>query len=449
MSFLRKMFWVGILLCGTWGSGAPFEEGAKVCFLGDSITHGGTFHYTIYNYYVTRFPDRKVAFFNAGVSGDSAGGALGRLEEDVFSRNSDVVVFMFGMNDVGRSNYVANPSEQQLASQKRSLEGYRRNMKTLVNRVVEQLQPQLIFITPSPFDDTGENDRNNNQPGCNGALEKCAAMVWELAEATNGKVVDFHAPMTALNCQQQKENPRFTIVGSDRVHPQAPGHLMMAWLFLKAQEVPALVSDVVIDGAKREVTCCENAKISDFQVKNGEISFQLLEKSLPFPIDPAAASVLELIPVVEDLNQQKLRVSGLSEAVYELWVDGNVVGKYRRKELEQGINLAMNPAMPSYQQAQKVRELSLQRMATERLLRDYAASRWFLRRKVNPDDLAAVQAFYDSLSHKTGYYESRIPKYIAGWPQREAVMEKLAQEDAAVRAAAVPVKHAYVLKAVP
>jgi len=48
--------------------------------------------------------------------------------------------------------------------------------------------------------------------------------------------------MTALNREQQKNNPTWTIVGGDRVHPGAPGHLMMAWLFLKSQNAPAAVS---------------------------------------------------------------------------------------------------------------------------------------------------------------------------------------------------------------
>lgn len=50
-----------------------FKDGETVCFLGDSITHGGRFHSYVYDYYLTRFPDRTVRFVNAGISGDSAG----------------------------------------------------------------------------------------------------------------------------------------------------------------------------------------------------------------------------------------------------------------------------------------------------------------------------------------------------------------------------------------
>jgi lysophospholipase L1-like esterase len=53
--------------------GELFNDGETVCFLGDSITHGGRFHRYVSDYYLTRFPTRTVRFVNAGVSGDSAG----------------------------------------------------------------------------------------------------------------------------------------------------------------------------------------------------------------------------------------------------------------------------------------------------------------------------------------------------------------------------------------
>lgn len=81
-----------------------FKDGDRVCFLGDSITHTGLYHRMIYDYYLTRFPDRTIRFVNAGVAGDSAGGAMSRLQEDVFSKAPTTVVVMLGMNDVGRGN---------------------------------------------------------------------------------------------------------------------------------------------------------------------------------------------------------------------------------------------------------------------------------------------------------------------------------------------------------
>ena len=41
--------------------------------------------------------------------------------------------------------------------------------------------------------------------------------------------------MVALNQQYQQKDPTFTLCGSDRIHPDNDGHMVMAYLFLKAQ----------------------------------------------------------------------------------------------------------------------------------------------------------------------------------------------------------------------
>jgi hypothetical protein len=40
----------------------PFTDGDKVCFIGNSITHGGKYHSLIYLYYLTRFPEKEIKF---------------------------------------------------------------------------------------------------------------------------------------------------------------------------------------------------------------------------------------------------------------------------------------------------------------------------------------------------------------------------------------------------
>ena len=37
-----------------------FEEGERVVFVGNSITHGGHYHSFIWLYYMTRFPDKPI-----------------------------------------------------------------------------------------------------------------------------------------------------------------------------------------------------------------------------------------------------------------------------------------------------------------------------------------------------------------------------------------------------
>ena len=447
----RFVSFVAFALMSFAAFGEVFKDGETVCFFGDSITHGGRFHSFIYDYYLTRFPDRTIHFVNAGVSGDSAGGALGRMDEDVTAKKPTSVVFMFGMNDVGRGNYVAIPDANQKAAQQRSLEGYQKNMEKLVARVrCEAGEPRLLFITPSPFDQSVVNDKNNNQPGCNDGLGRCAALVRELASKSNGTVVDFHTPMTSFNLERQKRDPAYTIVGPDRVHPGAPGHLMMAWLFLKAQGAPSLVSKVVVDAESGRVVESENASVTGVGKKGGIFTFTSLERALPFPIDAAALPILDQLPIEQELNQEVVAVKGLASGTYELRIDEQSAGRYTAEALAKGVNLAANVATPQRKQAQAVAKLNEARRSTETSLRDYAAVRWYLKhRQVNPDDLAAVKTFAETKMAKTGYYEGKVPHYLQNWAKRGEVAARVASLEQEIFSARKPVAHVYAVCPVP
>lgn len=432
--------------------GETFQDGATVCLLGDSITARGSTQTVISDYYLTRFPERTVRFVNAGRSGDSAGGALGRLQEDVIDKKPTAVTIMLGMNDVGRGNYVAAPTEAQKRGQRQSLDGYQANMEKVVARIrAEAGEPKLYFFTPSPFDQTVVLEKDNNQPGCNDGLGLCAAFVKALAAKNGGTVVDFHGPMTALNLEQQKADPKWTIVGGDRVHPSAPGHLMMAWLFLKAQGAPALVSRVAVDAAAGRAVASDNAEVTAVAKRAGGVAFTVLEKALPFPVDPAAKPLLALLPIERDLNQETLGVTGLAAGTYELTIDGVAVGRYAADELAKGVNLAFNEATPQAKQARRISQINEQRRNAEAQACSLLNTRRWMQShyKVNVDDPAAVQAHYDRFTDKKEYNAAMALNYIKQWPkygELRTSVETLEKEAFASRA---PKAHAYMLGNVP
>ena len=66
---------IGLLLFSAALHAEPvpqFKDGERVCFVGDSITHAGGYHSTVYLYYLTRFPDREIRAWNKGISGNQA-----------------------------------------------------------------------------------------------------------------------------------------------------------------------------------------------------------------------------------------------------------------------------------------------------------------------------------------------------------------------------------------
>ena len=84
---------------------APFKDGDRAVFLGNSITDGGHYHSYIWLYYMTRFPYMDLRVMNAGIGGETAGDMYKRLDGDVLSKRPTVLTVTFGMNDTGYMEY--------------------------------------------------------------------------------------------------------------------------------------------------------------------------------------------------------------------------------------------------------------------------------------------------------------------------------------------------------
>lgn len=352
---------------------------------------------------------------------------------------------MFGMNDVGRGYYTFEPTEAQIESQKSALERFEASMGEVVSRIrTEAADPKLVFMTPTPYDQTAEIEMTNLF-GCNDGLGLCGEIARKLAAANSGRVVDLHGPMTELNGKQQEADPTWTIVGRDRVHPGAPGFLMMTWLFLKSQSAPAIVSKVVVDAPADRVTESDNADVTAVKSKDGGVSFKVLAKGLPYPIDPAAKEMLELLPIEADLNQELLSVAGLAEGTYELRIDGTAIGQYPAKELANGINLAFNEATPQFKQAREVAQHNAKRRSAEAEAASLLNTRrWMVYRyKIDVEDPAAVQAHYDHFEDKKEYSAAMALRYINKWPDYEEIRNQVDVHWQAALASRKPVKHAY------
>jgi lysophospholipase L1-like esterase len=436
---------VGVSIFGPFARAELFQDGETVCFLGDSITARGSLQTNVSDFYLTRFPERTVQFVNAGRSGDTAKGSLRRLKEDVIDHAPTSVVIMFGMNDVGRGYYTFNPTGAQIQSQKSALERFQASMEEVVARIrTEAGEPKLIFLTPTPYDQTAEME-TKNLFGCNDGLGRCGEIVRKLAAANPARVVDLHGPMTELNGKQQESDPKWTIVGPDRVHPGAPGFLMMTYLFLKEQGAPAIVSQVAVDAATGEVNESINAAVTAVKSRDGGVTFKVLAKALPYPIDSAAKEMLDLLPIEADLNQELLSVTGLAEGTYELRIDGTAVGQHPAKELADGINLAFNEATPQFKQAGEVARHNARRKSAEAEAASLLNSRrWMIYHyKIDVEDPAAVQAHYEHFEDKKEYSAVMARRYIEKWPQYGEIRKQVDIHWQAALASRQPVEHLY------
>jgi len=412
-----------------------FQSGDVVALIGDSITHGRKWHRYVYSYYLTRFPERQIRFVNEGIAGDSAGGALRRLDWDILPHHPNAAVIFLGMNDVGRGYYKANADAATIAARQTALDNYRKNMHELAAKLLANGVKRLVFCTPSPYDDTAQLEAENF-PGVNGALAQCGRIGGELAAKYGGAVIDLNGPMTALNLERQKADPKFTLIGPDRVHPGDAGMMVIAYEFLRAQGAPALVSSVAVDGAN---VTAENATVTNVKPTDEGVTFDVLAKALPWPIEASAKAALEWVPLEADLDQEKLAAK-LPEGEYRLLIEGQEVGRYSAAALGAGINLALNDKTPQYQQAWQVWQTNEQRSNLEVRIRTYAQMRTVLvASKINEDDPAAVDAYFTDFLARMGegmkpYFANQIKVYKETRPelaniraQMDAFQQKLWQ----------------------
>lgn len=202
----------------------------------------------------------------------------------------------------------------------------------------------------------------------NRGLARFADAVRELARETGAGCVDFFGPMDLWNRQQQAANPAFTLVGPDRIHPGPPGHLAMAFLFLRAQRAPSLVSWAKVDAAAHRVVSVENGDAewaeslpSASPTTPGVVTFRWHARALPFPVDAASAPARGWVPFDAELNQEILQVIGLKGGRYALRIDDSVVRTWTAEELAAGVNLANEPTTPQHQQAADVARLLRER----------------------------------------------------------------------------------------
>lgn len=379
---------------------APFKDGDRAVFLGNSITDGGHYHSYIWLYYMTRFPYMNVEVVNAGIGGDTAADLYKRLDDDVFNKRPTVLVVTFGMNDTGYFEY--NQDGAEAFGESRYQTCYE-NYKKIEKRLQTLDNVRVVMLGSSPYDETAQIE-NTAFKGKNAVMQRVVEFQRKAAQENGWEFLDYNAPMTEITLREQVQNPAFTLSGGDRIHPGNDGHMVMAYLFLKAQGLAGkVVADMQLDAAKAEALQTENCTVSNIRRNRRELSFDYLAESLPYPLDTLSrgwgavrtqADAAELVPFNEEMNREMLRVKGL-KGNYALYIDDEKIGEWSGKELAEGINLATMDNTPQYQQALEVMFLNEYRWEIERQFRDFAWMQFgFLQARglLNADDRRAVEA---------------------------------------------------------
>jgi lysophospholipase L1-like esterase len=195
----------------------------KVVFFGDSITAAGVKP----GGYILKVgelaeKDKKADqydFIGAGVSGNKVYDLYLRVEDDVLSKNPDIVVIYIGVNDVWH---------KQSSGTGTDYEKFEKFYNALLKKFKDK-NIKVILATPAVI---GERTDNSNQ--LDGDLNRYSDLIRSIAKANGLPLVDLRKDFIEYSKQNNPENKEQGILTSDRVHLNEKGNEFVAAAMWKA-----------------------------------------------------------------------------------------------------------------------------------------------------------------------------------------------------------------------
>ena len=238
-----------------------FKEGSVVVFYGDSITNHGAWVRRVYDYYLNT-AKIKCEMYNLGVSGNSSERAYARIDK-VFKLNPTDVVVMFGMNDVSYSSFNKGGFTDEDV---KTIREHRDRNFVCYKKIIEELSAKginIVFCTPTICDELSDGEERNPL-GVNGAIKELSDRMFELSKSYGGNVIDFNTAFFEAHKRAFKEGG--SLIGRDRVHPNAAGYDFMANYFLYSQGF-----DVKYESSYSELVKGSEKPYSEWEVKRYEL----------------------------------------------------------------------------------------------------------------------------------------------------------------------------------
>jgi lysophospholipase L1-like esterase len=346
--------WLLTLPCGAVDSDTGFaiKDGDTVVFLGDSITAARGYTKIVELYTLMRHPELRVRFWNAGKGGDTAAGAVDRLDKDVFAHGATVVTVAFGINDIGWGTKADQEHKDQY------LNGIR--------RIVTECQKHKVRVficSPAVLHEDPEKAET-------GYLQTMADEGMALAKSLGAGTIDISRAMrevqrkvVAANAGEKDSKNLTRLHVEDGVHLNDLGQLTMAWAMLKGLGAEADVSAADVDAAAEKVVHANGCKITDIKKLADGVMFVRKDAGLPMNLGILSALQYRFVPVPETLNRYQLAVHGLAAGRYAVRAEGRLLGTYDAGQLADGVNISSatadgwGPGGPWDAQSDVVKEL--------------------------------------------------------------------------------------------
>ena len=290
-----------------------FENGARVCFIGDSLVAANQTLPRIIDHYNKYFPNSDVRFFNCGTSGGSYRSLINFFEDDVLSHKPTHAVVAFGVNDSQRDLLGEPRSDSRLNKLKAAFENYKKNVKESYDLLTSH-GIKMIICTPAPYDEYTPGE-NLGYRGGYAIMLGYADFIRAFAKENGIELCDYHAFLS-----QMLETETEPVYSPDRVHPLPHGYYLIAKCFLAHQgleideeaPIPEYLDEWILTvGKLRTIFGTEHMLIKDYKK----------------PLEEKMA-----------LMEEKVRTENWGCPVFERFIRGFVAEKRNQDELYKKID---------------------------------------------------------------------------------------------------------------
>ncbi len=333
MSTRRRLF-VGMILLLTAACANAAANGLQggdfVAVVGDSITEQKQYSVFIEDYLLMCQPAADLRTAQFGWGGETAPGFLARMDNDLLPFHPNAMTTCYGMNDGGYSPMTPDKAQR-----------YRDAQRDIVQRAKKAGVRLIVVGSPGCVDtDMFRHDVAAAQM-YNKTLGELKDIAREVAHSEGVGFANVYEPMIdVMGKTKAKYGHNYHLAGGDGVHPDANGHLVMAYAFLKALGASGDVGTITVDLAADKAEATAGHKV--LSCKGGTIELESTKYPFCFYGDPtqpnSTRGVLEFLPFNKELNRYLLVVTGPAEHYKVTW--GKTSKEFSAAQLKDGVNLA-------------------------------------------------------------------------------------------------------------
>lgn len=392
ISPMKNTFWIVLSLALTCQSVAAAKDllaqpGDMIAVIGDSITEQKQYSVFVEDYLLMCQPADKLKVAQFGWGGETAAGFQKRMKNDALRFKPTLITTCFGMNDGGYGPLTKDRADL-----------YRTSQQQIVDQAKEAGVRTIIVGSPGCVDANTFRDPKNAEV-YNKTLGELRDIAREVAEKNGVTFADVHAPMVdAMTKAKAKYGVDYHVGGRDGVHPDANGHLVMAYAFLKALGCDGNIGTINVDLGSNKATATAGHKV--LSSADGNIEIESSRYPFCFYGDPKATSstagIIEFIPFNEELNRLTLVVENAPAQKFKVtW--GSTYKEFSKEQLAKGINLAAelleNPFSEPFR---KVEAVIREQQNFETPLIKTVVTKLPDFKKVVPEESAAIEKIADT-----------------------------------------------------